>query len=104
MQIKILSSTAVIDEETALVHIKEQVAVDNVASENSLVYGILLSGDIFVSAKLNDTTFTIDRLHILADLLLNARIDDTLEFIIIREGISHTESVIITEQSINVIE
>ncbi len=104
VQVNILSSTAVVDETTTLVHIREEIAVHSVVGESSLVYGVLEEGDIIVSVKLNDTTFTIDRMHILTDLLLNARIDDTLEFIIIRENVTLSKSVIVTAQAITIIE
>lgn len=97
LQIQMLTSDAPYDEVTGITTITQVVSIANPVEESSLVYGILQQDDIFVEATLGAKTITINNIYILADLLLNARIGDTLEFIITREGNNITKSVVINE-------
>ena len=61
---------------------------------------MLEAGDIFVSASIGDSTVMITRQHHMIDMMINARVGDTVEMTVIRDGEEITLSVEITADCI----
>ena len=92
-------SKAVYDTESGKVSIVEEITVNEV-SYGSLSYGKLESGDVFVTAKLGETEIAITRQHQIIDLLLRAKVGDTVEFTVLRDGTPSTVSMTVTISAI----
>ena len=93
-----LDSHAVYDSSTGTVSIEETVVVYEV-SAGSLAHGKLLAGDELVSVTLNGETKTITRQYHVIDLMLRARVGDTITFCVLRNGEACTVSVTVTVAS-----
>ena len=89
-------SKAVYDSTTGLVSIEETVSVYEV-SAGSLADGVLQTGDILVSATVDESTFEITRQYHIIDMMLYVRVGDTVVFKILRGGEEKTVSIVITE-------
>lgn len=78
-------SKAVYSAQTGAVHIEETVSVYEVV-EDSLVEGLLQTGDVFVSVSINGQTARITRQHHVIDMMLDVRVGDTVTFTVLRSG------------------
>ena len=92
-------SKAVYDGQTGYVRIEETISVYEV-SEGALADGVLMAGDVFVSASLNGRSMDVTRQHHVIDMMLDARVGDTVTYVILREGVEITVSMTITEDCI----
>ena len=93
-------SKAVYNEENGTIRIEETVSVYEV-NEGSLSYGVLESGDIFVSATLAGKTIEITRQYHIIDIMLDVRVGDTISITVIRNGEQITLSLTITEDCLS---
>ena len=89
-------SKAIYDSETGKIYIEETVSVYEV-SESSLANGVLMEGDVLVSATLNGNTTEVTRQYHIIDMMLNVRAGDTVIMNILRDGAEMTVSIQITE-------
>lgn len=96
---KTSESKAVYDEETGLTRIRETVTVDSV-EENGLAYGKLESGDILLTATFNEKTVDIDRSFTLSDMLLEAKVGDSVTISFSRNGEEKTVTLTFTENDV----
>lgn len=96
---KTSESKAVYDETTGLTRIKETIVVDSV-EESGLSYGSLLSGDILLTATFNGKTVDIDRSFTLSDMLLEAKVGDSVTISISRDGEEKTVTLTFTENDV----
>lgn len=91
-------SKMVYDPSTGKTSIVENVKVVS-TTDDGLVKGILQEGDLLVSATLNGVTKTINRNHVLGELLLNARVGDTLTITFQRDGVEQSAEIVLTVDS-----
>ena len=89
-------SKSVYNSTTGLISIEETVSVYEVSS-GSLADGVLKSGDVLVSATVNDNTTEITRQHHVIDMMLDVRVGDVVTFNILRGGEEKSVSITITE-------
>ena len=89
-------SKSVYNSTTGLISIEETVSVYEVSS-GSLADGVLKSGDVLVSATVNDNTTEITRQHHVIDMMLDVRVGDVVTFNILRDGEEKSVSITITE-------
>ena len=89
-------SKSVYNSTTGLISIEETVSVYEVSS-GSLADGVLKSGDVLVSATVNDNTTEIRRQHHVIDMMLDVRVGDVVTFNILRGGEEKSVSITITE-------
>lgn len=89
-------SQAVLDTETGLMRIVETVTVSGI-SDNSLASGVFEQNDIIRSVTLNGTTKEVTRKHMVIDIMLEARVGDTVQFTVIRNGSEKNISITVTE-------
>ena len=89
-------SKSVYNSITGLISIEETVSVYEVSS-GSLADGVLKSGDVLVSATVNDNTTEITRQHHVIDMMLDVREGDVVTFNILRGGEEKSVSITITE-------
>ncbi len=89
-------SKAVLDTETGLMRIVETVTVSGI-SDNSLASGVFEQNDIIRSVTLNGTTKEVTRKHMVIDIMLKARVGDTVQFTVIRNGSEKNISITVTE-------
>ena len=94
--VMLTDTKAVYDSETGKISIKETVGVYTIA-DDSLVKDELQENDVIVSAGINGKMIEITRQHHLIDLILEARIGDTMTFNVLREGELIGIDVLITE-------
>lgn len=92
-------SRAVYDGETGYVTIEQTISVQEVSS-GSLAEGLLAEGDILVEASLNGRTLSVTRQHTVIDMMLDARVGDTVTYVILRDGEELTVNMTITEDCI----
>ena len=90
---------SVISEETGLVTKVESVTVAQV-NLDGLASGKLSKGDIITSVKIGEDVMNITRTHHVIDMMLNARLGDTVEITILRTGAVKTVSILITEDAL----
>lgn len=89
----------VYDPETGLLYRTEEVRVVETTA-GSLADGVLLPGDIQVSVRVGDgETVSILRRHHLIDAMLDARVGDTVTFIVLRDGVKTKLNIIVTEDA-----
>lgn len=89
-------SKAVLDTETGLMRIVETVTVSGI-SDNSLASGVFEQNDIIRSVTLNGTTKEVTRKHMVIDIMLKARVGNTVQFTVIRNGSEKNISITVTE-------
>lgn len=94
--VSVSDSAAVFDAETASLGIKETVSVYEVNS-GSLADGILMTGDVLISATLNGETTKITRQYHLIDLMLDVRAGDCVIIKLLRDGKEESVSLTVTE-------
>lgn len=84
------------DEETGLLTRSETVSIVGV-TEGGLAYGLLLEGDIVKSITVSDMTVNITRQYHLIDTMLDVRVGDTVNMVVVRDGAELELGVVITE-------
>ena len=92
-------SIAVMDENSGMIKVKETVTIAEV-SEHSPASGKLKIGDVIESVTLNSETVNVTRKHQIIDLLLKARVGDTVVIKIRRNGNVMDVNMDITESCI----
>ena len=92
-------SIAVMDENSGMIKVKETVTIAEV-SEQSPASGKLKIGDVIESVTLNSETVNVTRKHQIIDLLLKARVGDTVVIKIRRNGNVMDVNMDITESCI----
>ncbi len=92
-------SKAVYDASTGLYSIVESICVYEVTS-GTIADGALMPNDVLLSATLNGKTVEISRQHHLIDLMLTARVGDSLLIKVLREGAEAPVELIISEDCI----
>ena len=85
ISVNVSNTRAMLDTESGLMHIVEDVTVSSV-TEASMSDEILLVGDRLISAKLGDIEIDITRRHHLNDLMLNVRVGDTVYVTVERDN------------------
>ena len=100
INVGIAASRTEYNEETAVIRKIETVAVSAVATDSS-VSGKLYAGDVIKSFTVAGEKYEITRSFQVIDLMLKARVGDTVAFEIIRDGVTTEVSVEITEQMLN---
>lgn len=93
------SSKAVYDPETGFVRVEETIEVHEVSS-SSIAKGKLEVGDVLVSVELNDQYQKITRQHHVIDLMLHARVGDSMKITVLRDGEEKTVTVKLTKDCI----
>lgn len=93
------SSDTVYDTETGKVQIVEEVSVDSITA-GSLSSGVLKTGDIIRSITIGEQTYEVTRIFHVVDIMLNARVGDTVTFTVTRGGAEETVSLTITESAL----
>ena len=92
-------SIAVMDTDSGTLKVKERVSVAEI-SEGSPAYGKLKVGDVIKSATLGSETIEVTRKHHIIDLLLKARVGDSVSIKVDRNGTEIDVTVTITESCI----
>ena len=95
----VANAGSVISDETGLITKIESVTISQV-SYGSLAGDKLAVGDVITSIKIGDESMTITRTHHVIDMMLNARLGDTVEISILRAGEAKTISIEITEDAL----
>ena len=89
----------VYDKESGIVHKKEEVGV--VSIENGgLAKGVLAEGDIINSVTIDGVTYEVDKMYVVTDSMLCARVGSTVTLNITRNGKTLDVSITITERSL----
>ena len=89
-------SKAIYDSEKGTIYIEETVSVYEV-SKNYLADGVLMAGDVLVSATVGGNTTEITRQYHIIDMMLDVRVGDVVTLHILRAGEEKTVSITITE-------
>ena len=95
----ITDSYADVDKETGMPVVVESVSISAIES-GSLADGRLKVGDVLVSAKLGDRSVTITRQYHVIDMMLHARVGDTVSVTVLRDGATVTVEILVTEDGI----
>ena len=89
----------VFDAESGKVLRHETVVVNDFTS-TSIATDALKVGDVITSIKIGDVTYDVSRTFHLIDAMLNARVGNTVELGIVRDGSEMTVSIKITEAAL----
>ena len=92
-------SMAIMDEESGMIKVKETVTVAEILSGSPAI-GNLKVGDVIKSATLKSETIEVTRKHHIIDLLLKARVGDTVSIKVYRNGKEVDVNIVITENCI----
>jgi serine protease Do len=84
------------DEEKGVVLKKEQVSITNI-EKNSLAEGVLMVGDVINYITVDGVTHTVDRMHIVIDSMLVARVGSSVTLNVTRGGEVLNVTITITE-------
>lgn len=93
------ASDTVYDIETGKVHIVEKVRVKEI-TQGSLADGQLTAGDIITSIAVGDKTYEVSRIYHVIDIMLNARVGDTVTIAITRDGTPSEISITVTDAAL----
>lgn len=93
------SSDTVYDTGTGKVHIVESVAVKEVGS-TSPALNVLKAGDVIRSITIGEKTYEVTRIFHIVDIMLNARVGDTVTIAVVRDGTEQSVSLTIKESSL----
>ena len=91
------------DKETGVVHKREQISVDTV-DKNGLANGLIEVGDIINSITVDGVTYDVDRMHIVTDTMLNARVGSKVTVNVTRDGKKIDVAINITKDSLSQVE
>lgn len=94
------ASNAVYDDETGMLSIVDTVEIHEVDSKQ--IGSVFQVGDVLVSASLNGEVKQLTRQYHVIDLLLTARVGDTVVFTVLRNGNETQVSVTITQDCLTV--
>lgn len=97
--VEIAASDTVYDTETGKLLIVEKVAVKEI-EEKSLASGVLQSGDVIRSITIGGETYEVTRTYHIVDIMLNARVGDTVTISFTRGGKDGSASITITDSSL----
>ena len=99
--VTLLSENAgsVISEKTGLITKTESVVI-GVVNADSLADGKLKSGDVITEITIDGVTTKISRTHHVIDIMLNARVGDTVKIKLLRLGVEQTVEIEITESAL----
>lgn len=92
-------SMAIMDEESGMIKVKETVTVAEILSGSPAI-GNLKVGDVIKSTTLKSETIEVTRKHHIIDLLLKARVGDTVSIKVYRNGKEVDVNIVITENCI----
>lgn len=99
ISVEAAESDAVYDTETGKIHIVEKVAVAEITS-GSLAAGVLQVGDVIHSITIGGETYEVTRIYHIVDIMLNARVGDTVTISYTRGATDATATITITESSL----
>ena len=85
IQAKIRDSKLAYNSDRGIYQIKETIVVDQITN-NSLAYGKLQVGDVLVSINVGGVDKGIDRLFVVSDSLLDARVGQNVTIKVLRDG------------------
>ena len=103
IEVGITDSKAVYDAETGSISLQEVITVNSVQA-TGIAYQKIQKGDHLVSATLNQgEPLVLTRQHMLTELLLNARVGDTLTLVIRRNNAEETVSINITSACMKIV-
>ncbi len=95
----IASSEAVCDTDTGKIHIKESVHVSSV-QDDAIADGKIQVGDVIKEIRVGGVTKKIERTFHVVDTMLNARVGDTVTFVVLRGGAEVSVQITITEDAL----
>lgn len=95
-------SSAHYDQDMRRTYIVEQVTVASV-NPGSLADGILQEGDILQSISLRGQTFAVTRTYVAVDAMLLARVGDTVQLTVLRDGQTITKTLEVTPSALSII-
>ncbi len=98
VQVKTVESSAVYDTENGKVHIRETVAVDEIATVNP-VSAQLCVDDVIVSIEIAGKTYEVNRLYNVIDAMLHAKVGDTVVVHYVRAGVEGQTAVVTLDDS-----
>ena len=81
--------------------LKKETVVVSVLPNTSAVKDILAVGDIITSMKIGEVEYNVSRTFHVVDAMINAKVGDTVEFRIIRDGKDKVVSITLTEALIS---
>lgn len=93
------SSDAAYDTETGKVHIVEEVRVKEITS-GSLADGILQAGDVITSIKVGESSYEVSRIYHVVDIMLNARVGDTVTISVKRNELPAELTITVTDAAL----
>ena len=91
------------DEANGKLHKREDVGVVSVA-DGSLAKGVIEVGDIINSITVDGVSYDVDRMYIVTDSMLNARVGSTVTINVTRDGRSVDVNITIAESSMALIQ
>lgn len=95
--VTISDSRMVYDTETGLVHMEQTICVDSVEDGSLAKNAGVQAGDVLVSIKVGSAEAqTVSRQHHIIDAMLDARVNDTVELIVMRNGEQKTLTMTVT--------
>ncbi|MBQ7389527.1 MAG: trypsin-like peptidase domain-containing protein [Clostridia bacterium] len=92
----------VYDEETGKVHKREQISVIS-TEKGGLAEGVLLEGDIINSITVDGVTYEVDKMYIVTDSMLSARVGSVVSIRVTRGNETLDLNIEITEKSLTLI-
>ncbi len=95
----ISDSYATVNAESGKPAIIEEVTVSAV-EQGSLAYGKLMVGDALVGGRVGDRSVTVTRQYHIIDLMLHARVGDTVKLTVLRGGVQAEVEIVVTEAGI----
>lgn len=90
----------VYDEETGKVHKRETVSVTKVDAQG-LAYGALAVGDVINSITIDGVTYEVNRMFVVTEAMINARVNSVVSVNITRGGVEKNIEIKITENSLS---
>ncbi len=101
--VSITDSYAEYNEESGIIKLYETVTIKDV-TETSIAKGHLMAGDNLVSIKIGDNEYEITRQFVLIDLMLKAKVGDTVTLTADRNGETVSFTAVFTEDNITIVE
>lgn len=98
----VASSYAKVNEKTGLIDVYENVTVESL-NDDAIAKGMIKQGDILRKVTLGDRTLEINHTYTVIDLMLNARVGDTVTFELERDGETKTVQITLTEKCLTTV-
>lgn len=92
-------SMAKYDAVSGKITVTAQVVIDSI-EENSIVNGILETGDRILSVEYKGATYTVDRMHVITDLTLSAFSGDSMIYTLLRDNKTIVKTITFTDACI----